>query len=88
MYNVYWGHGGILQRHLMGARKHNQCVHFDLDIDPTKLHLSQILFFRDLLEGVLMHNINEIIEGVGGFLLFFLVFIEVWIMLDTIQGPS
>ena len=37
-------------------------VHFDPDIDLTKLQPFQLFLFRDFIEGVLLYNINIMIE--------------------------
>ena len=77
MYNVGWGHDGIFRRHLTCARNHNPCVHFAPDIDLTELHLFQLFFFMDFKEGVMLHNINERIEGEKVLYGDFIVFIGV-----------
>ena len=87
VYNVYWGHDGICRRHLIGARNHNACVHFAPDIEPTQLQLFQIFLFRDFIEGVLQHNANERIEGKKVTYGDFIVFIGVWLIVATTQGP-
>ena len=71
----------------MGARNHNPCIKFPPDIDPTELQLFHIFFFRDLIEGVLLHNINDRIDGEKVSYGVFLVLIGLWLMMVTIQGP-
>ena len=43
---------------MMGTRNHNLGVYLTPGIDPTELKLFQLFFFRDFIEGVLLHNIN------------------------------
>ena len=61
MHNTDWGHGFICQRLMTGTRK-NPCFHFAPYIEPTKLQLFQLFFFRYLIKGVILHNINSRID--------------------------
>ena len=74
MYNEYWGHGGIFWRRLVSARNQNPCVHFDLDIETTRMQFFQLFLFRYFILGVLLNNIDERVEGekfpYAGFLVF------------------
>ena len=70
----------------MGARNHNQCVHFAPYIYPTELKLFK-LFFRYFIEGVLQNNINARKEGEKVSYGKFLLFIGVWLIMTTTQGP-
>ena len=87
MYNVDWVHDEIFQWSIGGARNHNPCVHFAPDIDPTKLQLFQMFFFEDIIEGFLLHGINDRIEGKKFPYGKFPVFVRVWLKVATIQGP-
>ena len=71
---------------MMGARNHNPCVQLSPDIKPTELHLLQLFFFRDLIEGVLLHNINVRIQGDNVSYGDSIVFIGVSFSLSLISG--
>ena len=71
----------------MGARNNNWCVSFAPDTKTTKLQLFQLFLFGYFIERVLLHNENERIEGEKVSYGWFLVFIGVWIIIATIQGP-
>ena len=58
VYNTDWDYDEMFWRRLMCASNQNPCVHFSLDIDPTKMQLFQLLLFRDFIEGLLLNNIN------------------------------
>ena len=50
--NLHWGHDGIFRWRLTGARNDNMCVHFDPNVDLTKMQMFDLFFFRFFIEGV------------------------------------
>ena len=55
-------HDGILRCLLTVARNQITCVHFVPDINPADMKMLYMFFLGYFVEGVLLHNINEIVQ--------------------------
>ena len=83
-----WGHDGICQRRVTNAQNLKAKVKFDACVQPSILQLFEILLFKPFITSVIVPRMNESIHGEETYYGEFLVFLGLWLMMATIQGPT
>ena len=84
-----WGHNGLCHRRKASVTNMQARLSLPSELSPTTLQVFELFFFKDFIQETLLSLINSRIEE-GQEVTYgeFLLFLGLWLLMATIEGPT
>ena len=86
--NAEWGHDSVCVRRMLKTNNQYTKLNISWNFMPTKLQLFKILFPKDYIINVVLKETNKTIVGPPVEYGEFLVWLGLWLLMETCQGKK